>query len=383
MALSHTFRSDGRLGSDGADARAPRWRPAAWRRIVGLRALAAALAVALVGTLALTGCGGEAAPKEVVLVTHDSFVISDEVKRAFEEESGLTLRILKGGDAGEVVTRALLSAGNPEGDVLFGIDNNLLARALEEDLFVPYESPELENVDERFLLDPEHRVTPIDHGEVCLNIDKAWFARRGIAPPSSIDDLTDPRYRDLLVVENPATSTPGLAFLLATIARYGEGAWQGYWMRLRENGVLVVDGWEEAYTVHFSGASGSKGKRPIVVSYASSPPAEVIFRTPRPKEAPTAVVEDSCFRQIELAGILRGARNEEGGRVLIDFMLSERFQEDIPLTMFVFPVNRNAELPPEFVEHAVVPESPLELDPEVIEANRETWIREWTRIVLR
>jgi thiamine transport system substrate-binding protein len=346
------------------------------RTIVALTA--AALALALGGA----GCGGGETPREVVLVTHDSFVISDEVKQAFEEESGLTLRILQAGDAGEVVTKALLTAGTPEGDVLFGIDNNLLARALEADLFVPYESPALASVDERYVLDPEHRVTPIDHGEVCLNYDKAWFEERGLEPPRSLDDVDEPRYRNLLVVENPATSTPGLAFLLATVARYGEGAWQGFWERLRANGVLVVDGWEEAYTVRFSGSSG-KGPRPIVVSYASSPPAEVIFRDPRPKEAPTAVIEDSCFSQIELAGILRGARNEEGARKLIDFMLSKRFQEDIPLTMFVFPVNREAELPPEFAEHAVVPTSPLSLDPEVIEANRDEWIREWTRIVVR
>jgi len=344
-------------------------------------ALVAAAALAL--ALATAACGGGEKPTEVVLLTHDSFALSDGVKQAFERESGLTWRILQAGDAGEVVTKALLTAGNPEGDVLFGVDNNLLARALEGDLFVPYESPGLASVDETWVLDPEHRVTPIDHGEVCLNYDKAWFAERGLAPPASLDDLTKPEYRKLLVVENPATSTPGLAFLLATVARYGEGGWQDYWRRLRANGVLVVDGWEEAYTVRFSGAAGSKGNRPIVVSYASSPPAEVIFRTPRPEEAPTGVVESSCFRQIEFAGILRGARNEEGARKLIDFLLSRRFQEDIPLQMFVFPVNREAKLPPEFERFAVVPPDPLTLAPEEIEANRERWVDEWTRIVVR
>ena len=346
-------------------------------RRIALALTAAALA------LAAAGCGGDDSPSEVVLVTHDSFAISDEVTKAFEEESGRTLRILQSGDAAAMVTRALLTAGNPEGDVLFGIDSNTLARALEGELFTPYESPGLETVDDSYVLDPEHRVTPIDHGEVCLNVDKAWFAERGVGPPRSIDDLAAPRYRSLLVVQNPATSTPGLAFLLATIARYGEGGWQEFWRRLRANEVLVVDGWEEAYTARFSGASGSSGSRPIVVSYASSPPAEVIFRDPRPEEAPTAVVEDSCFSQIELAGILRGARNEEGARQLVDFMLSTRFQEDIPLNMFVFPVNRDAELPPEFVEHAVVPASPLELAPEEIESNRDEWVAEWTRIVVR
>jgi thiamine transport system substrate-binding protein len=340
---------------------------------------ALALCVALVGA----GCGGsDEKPTQVVLVTHDSFAISDDVKRAFEDESGLTLRILKAGDAGEIVTRALLTAGNPEGDVLFGVDNNLLARALEGDIFEPYESPALAEVDPALDLDPEHRATPIDRGDVCLNYDKRWFADRDLAPPTDLVQLTLPRYRGLLVVENPATSTPGLAFMLATIAEFGD-RWQGYWRKLRANDVLVVDGWEDAYYARFSGAAGSKGKRPVVVSYASSPPAEVIFRDPRPSEAPTGVVEESCFRQIELAGVLRGAKNEEGARELVDFMLSKRFQEDIPLQMFVFPARVDAALPAEFEQFAVVPARPLQLAPEEIEEHRERWVDEWTDIVVR
>ena len=329
------------------------------------------------------GCGGGDRPGEVVLVTHDSFAVSKPVQQAFERETGLKLRVLQSGDAGAMLNRALLTAGNPEGDVLFGIDESLLTRALEENLFEAYESPELAHVPPEYQRDGEHRVTAIDHGEVCLNIDRGWFAARGLAPPRGFDDLVAPRYRGLLVVENAATSSPGLAFLLSTVAYYGEEGWQAWWRRLRENDVLVVDGWEEAYTARFSGSSGSKGKRPIVVSYASSPPAEVIFAGKPLKEAPTAVVESTCFRQLELAGILRGARNEEGARRLIDFMLSARFQRDVPLSMFVFPVREGVELPPEFVKWAVVPERPLELAPEVIGRNRDRWIREWTSVVLR
>lgn len=343
------------------------------------------LLVALAAVAALVaGCGGgSGAPKEVVLVTHDSFAISKQVKVAFERESGLKLTILQGGDAGEAVNRALLTKGNPQGDVLFGIDNNLLQRALDANLFSPYEAAGLEQVPAAYRLDPEHRVTPIDHGDVCLNVDRGWFRRHGVAPPRSLDDLVAPRYRKLLVVENPATSTPGLAFLLATVARYGPSGWQDYWRRLRAGGVLVVDGWEEAYTAQFSGASGSKGTRPIVVSYATSPAAEVIFAGKPLAQAPTAVVEDSCFRQVELAGVLRGARNEAGARKLIDFMLSERFQADVPGSMFVLPVREGTPLPRAFTRFAVSPAHPLELPPATIASRRDAWIDEWTRIVLR
>jgi thiamine transport system substrate-binding protein len=342
---------------------------------------AAAVVLAVAAAVLLRGGGEEST--EVVLVTHDSFVVSDDVRRQFETSSGLKLITLQTGDAGAALTRALLTAGNPEGDVFFGVDSNLLSRALDGDLFEPYESPQLEKVDRIYDVDKSHRVTPIDHGEVCLNYDKAWFAERDLQPPRSLQDLTRPEYEGLLVVENPATSSPGLAFMLATIAHYGEGVWKSYWTELRANDVLVVDGWEEAYNVRFSGSAGGGGDRPVVVSYASSPPAEVIFRSPRPTEAPTAIVTDSCFRQIEFAGVLRGASNPDGARKLVDFMLTPRFQEDVPLSMFVFPVHEAAQLPPEFQQFAVIPASPLSLPPAKIEANRDRWIKEWTATVLR
>ena len=356
-------------------------RVASRHEAVKVGAFAVVLAAAMAGALA--GCGGdESAPTDVVLVTHDSFAISKDVREAFERESGLRLRLLQAGDANEAVNRALLTAGDPQGDVLFGLDDNLLSRALDSDLFDLYVSPELDAVGDEFQ-PPDDHVTPIDHGEVCLNIDRAWFTSRGIDPPTTLNDLADPRYRGLLVVENPATSSPGLSFLFATIARYGDAGWMDYWERLRDNDVLVVDGWEEAYTQQFSGASGSPGKRPIVVSYATSPAAEVIFAGQPLDESPTAAVEDGCYRQVEYAGVLRGARNPDGAGALIDFMLSERFQSDVPGSMFVYPVRRGVALPREFQQHAIVPESPVSFPPDVIAAGRDDWIDSWTEIVLR
>ena len=347
------------------------------RRRVALGA-GALVAAAVLGA----GCGGSGGqPKDVVLVTHDSFAVSKDVQRAFETDSGLQLRILQGGDANETLNKALLTAGDPQGDVIFGIDDSILSRALDGDLLDEYRSPELASLEPDFS-NPDSHVTPIDHGEVCLNVDRGWFTSHEVPPPTSLSDLVLDRYRNLLVVENPATSSPGLAFLLATIATFGD-RWESYWRGLRANGVLAVDGWEEAYTQQFSGAAGSPGKRPIVVSYASSPAAEVIFATKKPTTAPTAAVENGCYRQVEYAGILRGAHNVDGARKLIDFMLSERFQADVPGSMFVYPVRSGVPLPAAFATYAVVPKDPLQIPSEQIDANRDRWVARWTDIVVR
>jgi len=326
--------------------------------------------------------------RTVRIMTHDSFDISEEVLDAFESEHNATVKILQAGDAGVVLNQAILSKDNPLADVLYGVDNTLLSRALEADIFEPYQSPMLEAIPDRLELDDQYRALPVDYGDVCLNYDKAWFESEGLEPPSSLDDLTEPDYEGLTVVENPATSSPGLAFMLATIGHFGESGdttWLDYWTDLRENDVLVTQGWSEAYYEQFTYASGGGGNRPIVVSYASSPPVEVQFSDEPFEEAPTGVVvgDESCFRQIEFAGVLSGAENPDLAREWIDFMLSETFQEDIPLHMFVFPANENAELPEVFAEFAIVPEDPVTVDYTAIEANREAWIEAWTETVLQ
>ncbi len=321
----------------------------------------------------------------VTLVTHDSFAIGEDVLAEFTESTGIQVEILQSGDAGEMLNKAILSRGNPLGDVLFGVDNSFLSRALANDIFLPYESPLLEHVPAEFQLDEQFRVTPIDYGDVCLNYDVAWFDEQELPLPQSLADLTELQYRGLLVVENPATSSPGLAFMLATIGVFGtEGdmTWLDFWSQLVENEVRVVSGWEVAYWGEFS---HSGGEYPLVVSYASSPPAEVFFMEETPEKAPTGaiVADETCFRQIEFAGVLDGSEQVEAAQKLIDFMLGTRFQEDIPLQMFVFPVNQEADLPDVFVEYAEVAEMPAAVSPEDIDAMRETWIQAWTETVLR
>ena len=327
-----------------------------------------------------------AEPAELTVMTHDSFDASEEVLAQFEADHNVKLVLLPAGDAGTALNQAILSRDNPLADVFYGVDNTFLSRALDADLFESYESPLLAEVPDRFELDDSYRMLPVDYGDVCLNYDKAWFAENEVEPPQGLDDLADPAYKGLLVAENPATSSPGLAFLLATIDTYGtEGdyTYLDYWADLRENDVMITNDWNDAYYGNFTVASD--GDRPIVVSYASSPPAEVIFADPPVDEAPSASVTapGTCFRQVEFVGILHGTERRELAKAFVDFMLSETFQEDIPLKMFVFPVNENAELPEAFVQYAELSEEPASVDPAQIDANREQWIEAWTDTVLR
>jgi thiamine transport system substrate-binding protein len=350
------------------------------------------VAASLLAMLLITACGSSDDGSEssgssdagdtVTLVTHDSFAVSKPVLRAFTEQTGIKVRVLKNGDAGAALNQAILTKDRPLGDAFFGVDNTFLSRAIDAGIFEPYTAKGLDRVPPALRLDDDKRVTPIDYGDVCVNYDKAWFEREQVAVPRTLDDLAAPAYKGRLVVENPATSSPGLAFLLATVAEFGPDGWDGYWQRLRDNDVKVVDGWEEAYNNEFSAGSGA-GDYPLVVSYASSPPVEVLFADPTPTTAPTAALTDTCFRQVEFAGVLEGAANPVAARKLVDFMLSEKFQADIPLQMFVFPAREGTPLPSVFTEYARVPDDPFTLPPAEIGAERDDWITQWTNTVLR
>lgn len=344
--------------------------------------IVAATAVALLASVA-AGCGGDDGSStgagRITVIAHDSFTPSDGVLEAFTTETGIAVDVVRDGDAGQLVTKAVLTAGNPAADVLFGVDNTFLSRALDADLFEPYRSPAAASIDPALLaLVPGDEATPVDVGDVCVNADVRWFAERGIALPTTLDDLTRADLKGTLVVEDPGTSSPGLAFLLATISHFGD-RWQQWWTTLMANDVEVQPGWEGAYNQSFSGSSG-KGPRPLVVSYATSPVAEVMFADPVPAIPPTTAIASTCFRQVELAGVLRGTAHPAQARRFIDFLLSQRFQADLPTSMFVLPAVASTPLPAEFDRLAIRPTDPITMDPATIAANRESWIAAWDAI---
>ncbi len=347
-------------------------------------------AIALLSTLTVVGCSSSKndaaskAPREIVLLAYDSFVLSKGVIEGFTAETGIPVKVVTQGDAGELVNSAILTKDSPESGVLWGVDSTFLTRAIDEGIFAPYESKLADDLDPTLrALVPKNEVTPVDRGDVCVNYDRAALAKRGVEPPATLGDLIDPKYKGMLVVQSPSTSSPGLAFLMATVARFGDassGGWKDYWTALKANDVKVTSGWTEAYETWFS-AGGGKGDRPLVVSYATSPAAAVLFGPdPAATEAPTGVVEDTCYRQVEFAGVLRGEAQDEA-RQLLDFLVSPAVQEDMQLNMFVLPANTKAKIDKAFTSFALFPKASAELAPSEVSANRERWIDEWTNLV--
>jgi thiamine transport system substrate-binding protein len=351
------------------------------------RSGAAALAGA---TLLLAGCslgtGGDDADagsasggpsKEVVVATHDSWNMSKQVLRDFEQQTGYDLTVQPSGDAGALTNKLVLTKGSPIADAVYGIDNTFASRAVDEGVladFTPDTNPgeDHEPQDEAAAA----QLTPVDYSDVCVNVDDVWFEEHDLDPPASFEDLADPAYEGLFVTPAPSTSSPGLAFLAATVAEYGEDGWQDYWQRLVDNDVKVTAGWSDAYQVDFT-AGGGSGDRPIVLSYASSPP----FTIPEGEQEPTTrALLDTCFRQVEYAAVLDGAANPEGAQAFVDFLGSREFQQALPDEMYVFPVDPEATLPDLWAEFAVPAEDPRTLPESEIAAHRSQWLEEWADI---
>lgn len=350
---------------------------------VRVRTSATLIAVAclglLVGGCSLIGTGDDSEnSSDVVLVTHDSFVLPKPLVAKFERQTGYHLVVHAAGDGGTLTNKLVLTQGNPTGDVAFGIDNTFASRALEADVFAKSDVTLPPGAQQYAVPGDDGRLAPIDNGNVCVNIDPGWFAEHHLAPPRTLDDLVKPAYAGLIAVPGASTSSTGLAFLLGTIGKYGDG-WSAWWRKLVDNGATITDGWTQAYETDFT-QGGGHGKDPIVVSYDSSP----AFTVPQGSDSSTTrALLDTCFRQIEYAGVLTGAPNPEGAEALIEFLLSPDVQKALPDAMYVYPVRQGTPLPPAWARFAIQPKHPYSVSPSDISAHRDEWLREWSDIVSR
>jgi thiamine transport system substrate-binding protein len=316
--------------------------------------------------------------KQVTLVTHDSFALPKRLEKQFESSTGYRLKIQQSGDAGALTNKLVLTKDDPIGDVAFGVDNTFASRALTEGVFTDA-GVTLPAGADRYALEGDTSLAPIDTASVCVNVDSAWYAEHHQTPPANFDDLVKPQYRDQLVTPGAPTSSPGFAFLLATIAAKGKG-WQDYWTKLMDNGAKLTEGWEDAYYVDYTGGGGAKATRPIVVSYDSSPAFTIDKATGR---STTAALLDTCFRQVEYAGVLDHAANPEGAQAVVQWLLSPQVQKALPTSMYVFPVRNGVALPKDWARWAKQPTNTEEVPAEEIDANRDTWLTEWSDLTSR
>lgn len=308
--------------------------------------------VALAVTL-LTGCSATE-NKLVRIATHDSFAISDELISEFETQTGYQLEILRLGDTGSLTNQLVLTKNAPVADAFYGIDNTFASIATQNQLVAG-------------------ELTEINYSDVCFNYDIAWFAENQIQPPSSWRDLGLEKYRGLTVVTNPNLSSPGLAFLATTIAGFSsETQTFGYWKKLQANDLKVAGSWEDAYFVDFTRYGGTK---PIVLSYASSPAAEV----GEDGIAGTKALSQECFRQIEYAGVIANSDNEPGARALIEFLRGDSFQRSVPEAMYVYPSVAGTALPETWAKYALPAESTIGSDLDIAK-DRAGWLASWSTI---
>lgn len=355
------------------------------RRSSGGRAAIVAVSVTVASLLAACSSTTESRSSStkptITIVTYSSYVLDDAVKKQVETELGVTLKVNGSGDGAEALAGAILTAGRPEGDVFFGVDNTLLTRAIDSDVLdrmSTAELPNLASVPKELQLDASGRLVPVDVGPVCVDYDAQWFTEHGLAPPTSLQDLTDPRYRDLLVVESPVTSSTGLTFLMGTHAELGDGT-DAFWRALQANGMAVAASWDDAWNLQYTGSG--KGDRPLVVSYATSPPAEVVYSDGKVTSPRTAVVTDTCTDQVEFAGVLRGTKQRALAVKVVNAMLGEHWQASLPLSNFVYPARTGVTIPGVFTQFAPKPPASITLDPKVVATNRDRWIDAWRSIV--
>lgn len=311
--------------------------------------------------------------KVVKVLAYDSFSLEDELVKDFEKESGYKLEIISTGGGGELVNKLVLTKDTPAGDAVFGIDNAFAGRAVKEGVLED-SKVELPKGAENYVAEGAKELVPIDHGQICLNGDKQWFEEKGLEAPKEFEDLLKPEYKDLFAGINPATSSAGLGFFLSTIAKHGDN-WKEYWQGLKDNGMSVAKDWSTAYNVDFTASEG-KGTKPIVVSYATSP-----LETLENDQTRTYTIESTCYDQVEYAGVIKNAKNKEGAKAFIDFMLSKKVQDTLLDSMYVFPVIDDAKISEKVLKFTPPVKNALRLDPAKIEENRETWLKEWNELI--
>jgi len=318
--------------------------------------------------------------EKLVVYTYSSFAswgAAPFIEEAFEKKHDVDVQFVATGDARMMLTKLLTEreAGRPGADVFVGVGSVDLSMARGEDLFVPLtgeDIPNLASVREDLLIDPTNSLIPYEHSYVTLVYDSQVLAVEDV--PLTFEQLLDPKYKKMLILEDPRTSSVGLAFLLWTIHQYGDPGYLDYWRKLLPNVLTITQGWSAAYDLFLA------REAPIVVSFSTDTAYSVIEEgSARYK---VMLLNSQGYRSIYLMGIVKGTKQQGLCKELLDFVLSPEVQERISTTEWMFPANRKTLLPVLFYQNAVFPPDPVMVPSERIGENLDRWLLEWAGIIV-
>lgn len=336
------------------------------------------------------------------ILDHGAFAAFDSAAERFEELTGAEVEHVEEADTGSALNRAILDRGDPQFDVLYGVDNALLLKAVTEDVFQRYTPQLAPLVADEFVffgdLSAGWPATPVDHGYIALNMDHGHEAFGEDQRNTTVENLFDVRdHADLFVTQDPRTSTPGLGFLLVTIGVFGiDNAydWEDYWDELLDGGALVTHDWGTAYERHFSGGygqytEGHLGDRPIVTSYTESPAVEVFFESfPADERADVLLTHQNrpaVFHQVQTMGVLKGTENRAVAEAWIEFTLTTDFQDLAAPENAVYPVVAGVSVDDVYGDLDPEPGTfgTIGMDWRDIGANLDGWLAAWTTLCER
>lgn len=326
--------------------------------------------------------------ESITILDHGAFDYAfGAAKPLFEQLTGATVTNHAADDAGTALQLAAqdIAAGGGTFDILYGVDNVLMGQAIKEGVFAPYTPLQAQRVQQEYrfvpTIDGAWAATPVDTGFIAINVDP----RSGITV-DSMDDLVT--HADEFVTQDPRFSSPGLGFLISTVATYGEGGYLDYWADLLDGGVTITSGWTEAYENRFSGGylageTGTTSDKPIVTSYTTSPAYE-IFNDPEKQENDVLTAPESTFRQIQTMGILAGSDNRAAAEAWIEFTLTPDFQKLAAEYNAIYPVVAGdaiqASVDDVFAGNDPAPGSftPADFTTKELGDNAEGWVEAWT-----
>jgi thiamine transport system substrate-binding protein len=319
---------------------------------------------------AVAGAAPDQPTDELLVYSYDAFpeALETLIVEHFEIEYNVTATLERFQDTGAVYNQVWVERSNPQADVVIGLDNTYVGRALEGQLFQAYRPEGADRIREDIILDPEYRLTPFDWGHIVLNYDSEALPD----PPSTWEELLDPRLRESIVLMNPATSSPGRNFLLLTIAEHGEDGYLDFWEQIRPNILTITAGWSEGYGLY------TQGEAPIALSYETSPAYHIEYEdTTRYKNL---ILDGKGYGQVEVAGITSGAPNLANAKRLMDFILTNRFQQEIPLNQFMYPAVDGVALPAAFEQLEKADETVF-IPVDRVDANFEQWLSDWQAVM--